>query len=59
MKIIKLLELGYCQVMGTDHNYGALECVASKLKQYKKTLKKKPHAKKPYMSINHIIIDNQ
>ncbi|MHB8545591.1 MAG: hypothetical protein ACYDAJ_02350 [Nitrosotalea sp.] len=47
MKIIKLLELGYCQVMGTDHNYGALEYVASKLKQYKKTLKKKPHAKKP------------
>lgn len=39
--------------------YGALECAASKLKMYKKTLKKKPHAKKPYVSKNHLIIDNQ
>jgi putative transposase len=39
--------------------YGALECAASKLKLYKKTLKKKPDAKKPYISKNHLIIDNQ
>jgi len=39
--------------------YGALECAASKLKLYKKTLKKKPHARKPYISRNHLIIDNQ
>jgi len=39
--------------------YGALECAASKLKLYKKTLKKKPHAKKPYISRNHLVIDNQ
>ncbi len=39
--------------------HGALECAASKLKLYKKTLNKKLHAKKPYISRNHIIIDNQ
>jgi putative transposase len=39
--------------------YGALECAASKLKLYKKTLKKKPDAKKPYISRNHLIIENQ
>lgn len=39
--------------------YGALECSASKLKLYKKTLKKQSHAKKPYISRNHIILDNQ
>jgi hypothetical protein len=38
--------------------YGFLECAASKLKLYKKTLKKKPHAKKPYVSRNHLIISN-
>ena len=38
--------------------YGSLECAASKLKLYKKTLKKKPHAKKPYVSRNHLIISN-
>ncbi|MHB8601021.1 MAG: RNA-guided endonuclease InsQ/TnpB family protein [Nitrosotalea sp.] len=39
--------------------YGALECAASKLKLYKKMFKKKSHAKKPYISRNHLIIDNQ
>ncbi|MGI0088429.1 MAG: RNA-guided endonuclease InsQ/TnpB family protein [Nitrosotalea sp.] len=39
--------------------YGALECAASKLKLYKKSLKKKPDAKKPYISKNHLIIENQ
>ena len=39
--------------------YGALECAASKLKLYKRMLKKKPDAKKPYISKNHLIIDNQ
>lgn len=39
--------------------YGALECAASKLKLYKKMLKKKHHTKKPYISRNHLIIDNQ
>ncbi|MDE1827207.1 MAG: transposase [Thaumarchaeota archaeon] len=39
--------------------YGALECAASKLKLYKKILKKKTDAKKPYISKNHLIIDNQ
>ncbi|MGI0046240.1 MAG: RNA-guided endonuclease InsQ/TnpB family protein [Nitrosotalea sp.] len=38
--------------------YGALECAASKLKQYKKTLKKKPDAKIPHISKNHLILDN-
>lgn len=39
--------------------YGALECAAARLKLYKKTLKKKQDAKKPYISKNHLIIDNQ
>ncbi|MGI0069947.1 MAG: RNA-guided endonuclease InsQ/TnpB family protein, partial [Nitrosopumilaceae archaeon] len=39
--------------------YGALECAAARLKLYKKTLKKKPNAKKPYVSKNHLILDNQ
>jgi hypothetical protein len=39
--------------------YGALECAAAKLKLYKKTLKKKSDARKPYISKNHFIIDNQ
>ncbi len=39
--------------------YGALECAASRLKLYKKTLRKKPAAKKPYISKNHLIIDNK
>jgi putative transposase len=39
--------------------YGALECAASKLKLYKKTLRKKHNAKRPYISKNHIILDNQ
>ncbi|MGI0046256.1 MAG: RNA-guided endonuclease InsQ/TnpB family protein [Nitrosotalea sp.] len=39
--------------------YGALECAASKLKLYKKALKKKHGAKKPYISRNHLILDNQ
>ncbi len=38
--------------------YGALECAASKLKLYKK-LKKKPNAKRPYVSKNHLILNNQ
>ena len=38
--------------------YGALECAAARLKLYKKTLKKKPNTKKPYISTNHLIIDN-
>jgi len=38
--------------------YGALECAAARLKQYKKILKKKPNAKKPYISKNHLIINN-
>lgn len=38
--------------------YGSLECAASKLKLYKKILKKKSHAKKPYISRNHLIINN-
>ncbi|HKU32477.1 MAG TPA: transposase [Candidatus Nitrosotalea sp.] len=41
------------------HVYGALECAASRLKIYKKTLKKKPNAKRPYISKNHLILDNQ
>lgn len=39
--------------------YGALECAASKMKLYKKTLKKKPDAKKPYISRNHLTLENQ
>ncbi len=39
--------------------YGALECAASKLKLYKKTLRKKPDGKRPYISRNHLIINNQ
>lgn len=39
--------------------YGALECAAARLKLYKKTLKKKHDAKKPYISRNHLIINNQ
>ena len=39
--------------------YGALECAASKLKLYKKILKKKPNAKKPHISRNQLILDNQ
>lgn len=39
--------------------YGALECATSKLKLYKKTLKKKPNAKKPYVLKNHLILDCQ
>ena len=39
--------------------YGALECAAARLKLYKKTLKKKPDAKKPYISRNHLILNNQ
>jgi IS605 OrfB family transposase len=39
--------------------YGVLECASSKIKQYKKTLKKKLNARRPYISKNHIIIDNQ
>ena len=39
--------------------YGALECAAASLKLYKKVLKKKSDAKKPYISKNHLIIDNQ
>ncbi|MFZ1075942.1 MAG: transposase [Nitrosotalea sp.] len=39
--------------------YGALECAASKLKMYKKTLKKKLDAKRPYITRNHLILDNQ
>ncbi len=39
--------------------YGSLECAASKLKLYKKTLKKKPTAKKPYILKNHLILDCQ
>ncbi|MDE2591019.1 MAG: hypothetical protein KGL95_15285 [Patescibacteria group bacterium] len=38
--------------------YGALECAASKLKLYKKIIKKKPDAKKPHVSTNHLIMDN-
>lgn len=43
----------------SKHIHGALECAASKLKLYKKTLKKKPNAKKPYVSKNHLILDYQ
>ncbi|MGI0069899.1 MAG: IS200/IS605 family accessory protein TnpB-related protein, partial [Nitrosopumilaceae archaeon] len=39
--------------------YGALECAAAKLKLYKKTVKKKPDAKKPYISRNHLMLNNQ
>ncbi|MDE1830155.1 MAG: IS200/IS605 family accessory protein TnpB-related protein [Thaumarchaeota archaeon] len=39
--------------------YGALECAASKLKLYRKTIKQKPSAKRPYISRNHLILDNQ
>jgi putative transposase len=38
---------------------GALECAASKLNLYKKMLKKKSHTKKPYISRNHLIVNNQ
>lgn len=43
----------------SKYAYGALECAASKLKLYKKILKKKPHARKPRISKNHLMIDNQ
>ena len=43
----------------SKHVFGALECAASKLKLYKKMLKENPDAKKPYISKNHLIIDNQ
>ncbi|HEX5458125.1 MAG TPA: transposase [Candidatus Nitrosotalea sp.] len=43
----------------SKHVYGALECAASKLKLYKKTLKKKPSAKRPYIWKNHLILDSQ
>ena len=39
--------------------YGALECAASKLKLYKKIIRKKPDAKTPYVWKNHLILDNQ
>ncbi|HEX5456999.1 MAG TPA: transposase [Candidatus Nitrosotalea sp.] len=39
--------------------YGALECATSRLKLYKKTLKKKHDAKKPHVIKNHLIINNQ
>ncbi|MGI0073047.1 MAG: RNA-guided endonuclease InsQ/TnpB family protein [Nitrosotalea sp.] len=39
--------------------YGALECAVAKLKLYKKTVKKKPDAKKPYISRNHLMLNNQ
>ncbi len=39
--------------------YGALECAASKLKVYKKIIRKKPDAKTPYIWKNHLILDNQ
>lgn len=38
--------------------YGALECAASKLKLYKKIIKKKSDVKKPHISTNHLIMDN-
>ena len=38
--------------------YGALECAAARLKLYKKALKKKSDVKKPYISKNHLIINN-
>ena len=43
----------------SKYTYGALECAAARLKPYKKILKKKPDAKRPYISKNHLIIDNQ
>lgn len=39
--------------------YGALECAAAKLKTYKRTKKEKPDAKIPYITKNHLILDNQ
>ncbi|MDE1830012.1 MAG: transposase [Thaumarchaeota archaeon] len=39
--------------------FGALECAASKLKLYKRTIRKKPSAKIPYISRNHLILNNE
>ena len=39
--------------------YGALECAASKLKLFRKIKRRNPQAKIPYVSKNHLILDNQ
>lgn len=39
--------------------YGALECAAAKLKQYKKAKRKNPDARLPYVWKNMLCLDNQ
>jgi len=39
--------------------YGALECATSKLKLFRKIKRKNPQTKIPYISKNHLILDNQ
>jgi putative transposase len=43
----------------TKYIYGALECAAAKLKQYKRTKRKRGHSKIPYISKNVIKLDNR
>lgn len=39
--------------------YGALECATSKLKLFRKAKRENPQTKIPYISKNHLILDNQ
>jgi hypothetical protein len=39
--------------------YGALECAASRFKNYKKTLRKNLKTKTPYISKNHLLLNNE
>lgn len=43
----------------SKHIYGALECAAAKLKNYKKLVRKNPDTKTPYIWKNHLVLDNQ
>jgi len=58
----KLHHENYYKLRSEFHSryvYGALECAASKLKLFRKVSRRNPQAKIPYVSKNHLILDNQ